>query len=56
MTDESEDVVEDLITEYAIQLSIQESNAAKPRMSSFSDRYCKFRGYAVILVFSDTDI
>lgn len=56
MMDESEDVVENLLTEYAIQLSIQESNAAKPRMSSFSDRYCEFRGYAIILVFWDTDI
>ncbi|XP_010704624.1 ankyrin repeat and SOCS box protein 15 isoform X4 [Meleagris gallopavo] len=39
MMDESEDVVEDLLTEYAIRLSIQESNAAKPRMSSFSDSF-----------------
>lgn len=56
MMDESEDVVENLLTDYAIQLSIQESNAAKPRMSSFSDRYCECRGYAIILVFWVTDI
>ncbi|OXB58918.1 hypothetical protein ASZ78_001906 [Callipepla squamata] len=39
MMDESEDVVEDLLTEYAVQLSIQDSSAAKPRMSSISDSF-----------------
>ncbi|XP_076185929.1 ankyrin repeat and SOCS box protein 15 isoform X2 [Aptenodytes patagonicus] len=34
MMDEREDLVEDLLTEYAIQLSIQESNGAKPPVSS----------------------
>lgn len=54
MADESEDLAEDLLTEYAIQLSIQESNTAKPPVSSsYNDRYCKFsmcmRGYAIYL-------
>lgn len=41
--DEREDLVEDLLTEYAIQLSIQESNEAKPPVSSgCNDRYCQF--------------
>ncbi|KAM6091262.1 ankyrin repeat and SOCS box protein 15 isoform 2-T7 [Theristicus caerulescens] len=34
MMDEREDLVEDLLTEYAVQLSIQESNEAKPPVSS----------------------
>lgn len=42
--DEREDLVEDLLTEYAIQLSIQESNGAKPPVSStYNDRYCQFQ-------------
>lgn len=41
--DEGEDLVEDLLTEYAIQLSIQESNGAKPPVSSsYNDRYRQF--------------
>ncbi|NWU96399.1 ASB15 protein, partial [Upupa epops] len=34
MMDDRENLVEDLLTEYAIQLSIQESNEAKPPVSS----------------------
>lgn len=41
--DEREDLVEDLLTEYAIQLSIRESNGAKaPTSSSYNDRYSQF--------------
>ncbi|XP_071659471.1 ankyrin repeat and SOCS box protein 15 isoform X3 [Patagioenas fasciata] len=40
MMDEREDLVEDLLTEYAIQLSIQESNGAKaPTSSSYHDSF-----------------